>query len=183
MKKLGIGCLVAVGIVIVIITIIITSILIFGHLLPDTPPFLASVREARMEEYFLRDKELFVVVRNYLSALRIEYDSDSILIRSRDVRGQFDGTVNLGREHGRVFIEDEAVLNAIHRLFRKGYPVIYIDDESVQFMRWRTLDDGWGALYVFDGNASYAGTLGDEHFPIELLSSLPAEGWYFYISR
>ena len=183
MKKLGIGCLVAVGVVIVIIIIIITSILFFGHLLPDTPPLLSSVRESRMEEYFLRDKELYIAVRNYLVALRLEYERSSIRIRSHGTHGRFDGTVNLGWEHGWVAIENEVVLNAIHRLFIEGYQGITIDEESIRFMRWSTLDNGWGALYVFDKNASYAGVLGDEHFPIELLSSLPAEGWYFYMSR
>jgi len=183
MKKLKIGCLIVVGVLIVAVLLGIISILFFGHVLnPDSPPLQTATRAARIEEYFLRDKELLAVVKDYLIVLRLEYERGSITIRGHEVRGQFDGTIYLGSEHGWISIEDEVVLGAIKGLFREGYQIISINEKYIRFLQWRTLDNGWGILYVLDRSEPYVESLGDEGLEITLLGPLPIEGWYYYMS-
>lgn len=181
MKRFGlvcsIGAIVLVALIAIGIIIALFFAFTFGRLLnPNSPPRQAAVR---MEENFQRDKEQLVLVRDFLFELRLEYKRDFIMVRRYEGgRRRFDGTVFLGERHGWVPIEDEAALDAIRQLFSNGYNVIIINDEHIRFQLWSTLDNGWGALYVFEGSTPYTGL----HHDVTLREALSADGWYFYMS-
>jgi len=174
MKKLRIACLGCLGVIAIVIVCFVILTFTVGRLMnPYSPPRDAA---ERMEEYLQRDKELFVVVRDYFVSMRYEFGADSISIRWATSTGQrYDGTVFLGSEHGYVAIENEAVSNAIRRLFN-NYRAITLRHNYILFQRWSTLDNGWGALYLLEGDEPYS----RPGASVTILESLSEDGWYFY---
>ena len=169
------GCLVALIVIVVTIFSIFFLTFTFGRLLnPNSPPRQAA---ERMEEHFQRDKESFFIIRNYLIDMRYEYSTSSITIGRGVGRSRFDGTVFVGLEQGSVPIENESVLSAIRQLFANGYSAITIKYNYISFQRWSTLNDGWGALYLIEGEEP-SGTA----YVATILESLSEDGWYFYRS-
>jgi len=131
----------------------------------------------QMDEFLHRDKESFVIIRDYLTGVRYRHSANSISIwRSSGATG-FDGTMSLDSVLGHVPIEDDAVVRAIRQLFRNHYSSIVMSENHIRFPRWRTVDYNWGALYLLEGDeppgAPPAAT-------ITLLAPLSVEGWYFY---
>jgi len=173
-------------VIILIITVAIVCLFILGLTIgrlldPNSPPPNA---DEQMEEFFLRDKESFLILRDYLIDARYEHDTNTISISRSTSAGRFDGTMYLSRRHRRVpvEIEEEAALRAIHQLFRNRYGSIVISDNHVRFQRWSTRNEqgtlnSWGALYLLEGDEPFGAP---PMATITLLAPLSIEGWYFY---
>jgi len=173
MKESCINCLGVLVVIILTISFIVFLVFTIGSWMnPNSPPRQAA---ERMEEYFQRDKESFAIVRDYLIDMRHEYSVGSISMRRGVGERSFDGTVFLGLEHGHIPIKNEVVLNAIHQLFAYGYSSITMRYNYVTFQRWSTLDNGWGALYLLEGDE----LVSTPHGAI-ILAGLSVDGWYFY---
>lgn len=123
---------------------------------------------------FNKDKELIVIVANYLS----NYEGTNLQI---DMETRFlknykeSDTSNLNVET--IPIEDVAVKNAIQQLFDQGYYDISKDENTIIFSKWRKIEFGSGFVYSIDGisepNSQYL------QFCTKL-TPLTENGWYYY---
>ena len=120
----------------------------------------------RFEEYLRRDIVLLTTIKEYF----FNEDFENITIRDTSPY-----EILIGLESERIYIIDEKILNALHRLFQRGYSVISKRDNMIQFQKWSNLDQGRGLVYFFDEQ-----TLGQ----LRLTTiSLSKASWYFYISE
>jgi len=166
------GCLAA---IIAPIVLIIMFVSLFFTIFPSPP----LPDNAWMEEDFQENKDLLVIVRDYLVELGYTYNTNSIQVSYAMLDGWFDGTVFVGLEHGRVPIANQTALDAIHLLFENGYRVINLSNNHIRFQRWSNRHQGRGALYMTEGTVPYTRSPTE----ITILEPLSEEGWFFYVSQ
>ena len=130
-----------------------------------------------METEFQDNKLYILTVRDYLLALSHDYDTRSIRI-SRSW-GDEPHEVWLGLEHGRIPIENEDIQAALTFLYARRFGGIWLLNNHISFQRWANLDQGRGALYIFDGTEPLvcAQTI------IVILEPLSEPGWYYFVFR
>lgn len=116
----------------------------------------------KMGKFFERDKIELILVTDYF----IDSEYPVISIKSSD------GFMYVG--HNKK-IEDEAVIKAIKRLFKKrGYKAIGKESNTIYFEKWGLGEDRHGIAYSINGE--------DEpvlQFLVKL-EPLSEAGWYYY---
>lgn len=128
-----------------------------------TPP-----DEDKMEEYFKRDKNDFAVITEYLADSSYSY----ITINKSDSQR---GTMFTGADTQYEKIEDEAVIDALNRLFRdRGYRLVGRDNDTIFFQKWAHFEKERGIAYLLNG---------EDKPVIEFMvkaEMLSEEGWFYY---
>lgn len=132
-----------------------------------------------MDDLLQTDMELFIIVSDYLVDLRLEHGRDWLrVINHNHDRRSFDGMIFLGAHYGWQSIDDD-ISKAIQELFNKGFYAIQVRESYVGFLKWSTLDNGWGILYLLcSGEVAE-----DSSFEVVLLEALSVDNWYYYRSR
>jgi len=108
----------------------------------------------------------------------INQDFEMIHISSPG-RFQTNSEIFLSSGQGRVLIENEEILIALHQLFDHGYRTITKYSNAIRFVRWSNFRSGTGFIYFFGEQHQEAL---QEHFIVEIAPT-SKDGWYFYISR
>ena len=125
-----VGCLmpgIIIFIIIASIIILFSLFIFFGRMMnPNSPPRNAAVQ---MEVYFQRDKELFMIVRDYFITRRQAYNVDSIFIQTND-------------EAHLTSLGCVEVVDALRVLGDRRYSVVQMRNDFISFQRWSNLDAG-----------------------------------------
>jgi hypothetical protein len=151
-----------IGIIAVItLTVLIPYLLFFYWMAPPWQEL------HRTETDFRRNKELIVIVRDYL----ITSNYDSITIHSvKEPETMFV------MELGSVPISDSKVIDTVALLFNNGYQSITKKENAIVFLRWTGRDGGRGVVYSIDGQLPNESAL---PFLVRI-EPLSIEGWYYY---
>lgn len=121
----------------------------------------------KMEKYFERDKADFVLIIEYF----IQSDYSDIIIDKTNFK---EGIISTGTNMRGKKIEDNAVVKAIERLFKRGYRKIGIYNNTIYFVKRIMFEEERGIAYSING----------EDKPIveflTKLDPLSQDGWYYY---
>ncbi len=123
----------------------------------------------KMEKYFKRDQEDIFLITDYL----VNSTYSEIFINGFNPENAMMFT---GIESRYVKVDDDAVVEAINRLFKEqGYSVIDKTGNTIYFQKWiRSADFGSGIAYSING----------EDEPVlqflTKIESLSEDDWYYY---
>ena len=136
-----------------------------------------------MDKYLAESVTELSYVAEYLS----QFDYDGIDIRKDDVVSKTmsaysveympDTDIKIGSNISDVPITDEKAIEAIEKLFERGFDYIGKDgNEYVEFSRWSALDRGKGIAYSLNGEKPA------NLYAVTDLKLLSIENWYYYES-
>ena len=157
-------------------------------LLPLVVMPLITPGQRFMERQFQINKDELIIVRDFIASS--EFESISIQRPPADPRVRifrrpvFDGPFEMsaGLGYGRIPIENKEVLEALHSLFHRGFPMVSGGggDGNIVFLRWRFFSEGRGIVYSLDGSTPEESRGLTYLVEIEPMSE---EGWYFYVDN
>lgn len=152
-----------IGRIITVLVIIITIMGMLGCALvkeANTPPSMLEI-----EEIFLENYDDFTLITEYL----LDYGREEVYIEDSD------GTMHVGFE--RIDIADEAVADAVVRLWRIGCSSIAMDesDNSIAFeLWWCSQDKASGVAFSINGEEPTVQFITERE-------ALQKGGWYYYV--
>ena len=159
-KKDTIRFVIVIVIISIAATIGLACIAIFALKPPD---------KGAMEKHFKKDRADIALVTDYF----ISSGHSEISISKLNYKKGFLFT----SANRNVKIEDEAVVNAIERLYKKrGYKTIGRDNNTIFFEKWAFLEKNRGVAFSINGEDKPA-----VEFLTELMP-LSEDGWYYYES-
>lgn len=135
-----------------ILVFIIMSVYLFPALFIGgafEPPMTPKIAQRDYNKY----KEEFNVVAQYIS--------------NNNIR---DFYINANDD---IDISDESAYKALSSLIKAGYSPIGIEENTLYFQKYATLDCGKGIMYSIDGELPYMQFLTDT-------KGLSTEDWYYY---
>lgn len=167
--------------IITILAIIFVVVIMIAAALPIIRLFSQPTDPEGMEKELSRYNEQLETIINFCRSLdgyeRIDFDNCDFLYDGKEVytffpeqEGSFDASKIVEIE-----IEDKEVLNALYKLFKKGYGIISCNKTGIEFQRIIGIERSEGIAYSF----------GDSVPEIDFLiysEPLSKDGWYYYIS-
>ena len=161
--KTGKSAIRVIGRIIAVLVISITIMSMPGCALvkeANTPPSISEI-----EEIFLENYDDFTLVTEYL----LDYGREEVYIEDSG------GTMHAGLE--RIDIADEAVADAVVRLWRIGCSSIAKDesDNSIAFeLWWCSQDKACGVAFSINGEEPTVQFMTERE-------ALQKDGWYYYV--
>ena len=152
--------MVILGIIVIAMTVITISI----STLKETSETLKD----RMENDFRKNEEIILIVKDYL--VDVVYDDLHLSAYEK-------AEVIFTSDSGRILIENNAVSEAIRKLFDYGYVSITKRNNCIVFDRWGSKVRSYGIVYSIDGR-----TPSESSFTfLTYIERLSEKGWYYYI--
>ena len=156
--------------IIILSVSIMISLAILAGLIWGAAEFFSPPNKSKAERTFEQDKTDILLITEYL----INSDYAEIFINKARIAQQ-TGTMFTGIETRDVKIEDEAVVNAIDWLGKRGYSIMDKTENTIYFQRWtRFKDFGSGIAYSINGKDE------PELQFLTKLEPLSEDGWYYY---
>ena len=152
-----------IGFTIAIVFIVVVVGIIFSAIYSLKPP-----DKNKMEKYFKRDNADIILITDYF----IDSSNPEIYVRKSDFK---DGKILTGDNMLYEKIENEAVIKAIGRIFKKqGYSVIGKNNNTIYFQKWSMFEEDRGIAYSINGNDKPIVEF------LTKLEPLSKNGWYYY---
>jgi hypothetical protein len=162
--KSKLGAVLAISSIVVIALAIVVGSLYF--LLG--PPW-QGIRQ--MEREFTRDKDVLVVVSDYLA----NSSHNDIIVRREMMEAGVFSTTNIGY----IEVSDINVADALRNLRARGYSSIAKGANTISFVRWSNMDVGVGVVFSMDGSIPTESAL---PFLTEI-EALTSDSWFFYVEN